>query len=298
MALFLPRQWNRQPTVPVGLNPTNPLTRELQAALYPIGGAAYDAAERVIGTQTTALVPSSGGMGFSPDGTATAATREKKVTTSGGFTLAALAIPNMRAATIAERLVALYATGGSSFANSSVGYLQIVDTGSKTVVGGHTISTAGTNAVASAALSAANNTGLHLYAVTNTYAVNGIALYIDGVNVGAGTTTGSDGTIWTTQSSGLEVGRLTFQSVTAYGRWASIPLALHWTRVLTALEIRELSLYTWGLFAPLRRPVFFIGAAAAGSSIKTVNGLALASVKTVDGLAAASVKTINGLAAN
>jgi len=40
----------------------------------------------------------------------------------------------------------------------------------------------------------------------------------------------------------------------------------------------------------------FAPAAAAGSSIKTVNGLALASVKTVDGLAAASVKTMNGLA--
>ena len=35
---------------------------------------------------------------------------------------------------------------------------------------------------------------------------------------------------------------------------------------------------------------------ATGSSIKTVNGLALASVKTVNGLALASVKTVNGLA--
>jgi hypothetical protein len=37
-------------------------------------------------------------------------------------------------------------------------------------------------------------------------------------------------------------------------------------------------------------------AAAGGSSIKTVNGLALASVKTVNGLAIASMKTMNGLA--
>jgi hypothetical protein len=42
--------------------------------------------------------------------------------------------------------------------------------------------------------------------------------------------------------------------------------------------------------------VSFKAAAAGGSSIKTVNGLAVASVKTVNGLAIASVKTVNGLA--
>lgn len=37
-------------------------------------------------------------------------------------------------------------------------------------------------------------------------------------------------------------------------------------------------------------------ASASSSSIKTINGLAIASVKTVNGLAIASVKTVNGLA--
>lgn len=41
---------------------------------------------------------------------------------------------------------------------------------------------------------------------------------------------------------------------------------------------------------------FELKIAGASSSIKTINGLALASVKTVNGLAIASVKTLNGLA--
>ena len=69
-----------------------------------------------------------------------------------------------------------------------------------------------------------------------------------------------------------------------------------WARILTATEIAEVHNNPWQLFAPLPARRYFVGAPATGSSIKTVNGLALASVKTVDGLAAASVKTINGLA--
>lgn len=38
-----------------------------------------------------------------------------------------------------------------------------------------------------------------------------------------------------------------------------------------------------------------VPAAGGGSSIKTVEGLAIASVKTIDGLAIASVKTLEGL---
>lgn len=50
---------------------------------------------------------------------------------------------------------------------------------------------------------------------------------------------------------------------------------------------------TYGTWATTRS---FTTASGGGSSIKTINGLAIASVKTVNGLAIASIKTFNGLA--
>jgi len=52
-------------------------------------------------------------------------------------------------------------------------------------------------------------------------------------------------------------------------------------------------------FSPNQHPgavVASIAPATSSTSIKTINGLAIASVKTVNGLAIASVKTVNGLA--
>lgn len=59
-----------------------------------------------------------------------------------------------------------------------------------------------------------------------------------------------------------------------------------WSRALSTSEISQLYASGSGLQYPF----------SASSSIKTVDGLAIASVKTVNGLAIASVKNINGLA--
>lgn len=58
-----------------------------------------------------------------------------------------------------------------------------------------------------------------------------------------------------------------------------------WNRVLTGAEVTSLYNSGSGLTYPFST-----------TSIKTINGLALASVKTLNGLAIASVKTLNGLA--
>lgn len=50
-----------------------------------------------------------------------------------------------------------------------------------------------------------------------------------------------------------------------------------------------------GVFGEFLPVLDNVQTAAAGSLIKTVNGLAIASVKTINGLAIASVKTHNGL---
>lgn len=60
--------------------------------------------------------------------------------------------------------------------------------------------------------------------------------------------------------------------------------------------IREISINPWQIFKPRKTAIYLNTTAVAGSSIKTINGLALASIKTVNGLAIASVKTVNGLA--
>jgi hypothetical protein len=59
-----------------------------------------------------------------------------------------------------------------------------------------------------------------------------------------------------------------------------------WNRAITTLEVTQLYNDGAGLQYPFTTP----------TSIKTINGLAVASVKVVDGLAIASVKTFNGLA--
>lgn len=113
-------------------------------------------------------------------------------------------------------------------------------------------------------------------------AVTGKRIYINGSLDTSGAMSG----IKTGTSTALQIGNaVQFGGTTAYfdGQIDEVDI---WSVALTGSDVTTLYNGGSGLAYPF----------SASTSIKTINGLAIASVKTVQGLAIASVKTWNGLA--
>ena len=117
------------------------------------------------------------------------------------------------------------------------------------------------------------------YHLVMTYNGTTVEIFKNGSSVGTGTPT-----LNTAASSTFTIGH-------DNGTWAgggssgNIDELGVWSRVLSGTEISDLYNGGAGLAYPFTT-----------TSIKTINGLAIASVKTVNGLSTASVKTVNGLA--
>ena len=276
MGLFLPQRWRRQPLSLLGIDETNPLTVGLARAGYPINGVLWNSVTGIVGNwQGTPTVHTQVGVGFSTDGSSTYQSIPSVVTTSGGYTLATLASLNIRVG-IAERLISLSATGGSAHANSTVGWIVPYDSaGNKLIQVGHAIVATGNLASAAVALPLIYQTGLHLYSASDNYTASGITAFADGINLGMGTVTAANGSIWTTQSNSLELGRTIVQDTVLWGQHLAIDLALHWTRILSPQEHAALAENPWQLFAPLSRRIISIPlglAPSATGSAKDVGG--------------------------
>ena len=276
MGLFLPQRWRRQPLSLLGIDETNPLTVGLARAGYPINGVLWNSVTGIVGNwQGTPTVHTQVGVGFSTDGSSTYQAIPSVVTTSGGYTLATLASLNIRVG-IAERLISLSATGGSVQATNTVGWIVPYDSaGNKLIQVGHSIIGTGNLAFAAVALPLIYQTGLHLYSASDNYTASGITAFADGVNLSMGTVSRANGTIWTTQSDALELGRTTVQDTVYWGQHLAIDLVLHWTRILSPQEHAALAENPWQLFVPLSRRIISIPlglAPSATGSAKDVGG--------------------------
>jgi len=254
--IIVPRRWTRQPTGPVEIDWTHPLTRGLQEALHDT--YQFDAARRIplvsLGVQTAQLTTAK--FGFARQhGT------QRRIQTVATNKLSDAPLPRTvflqhQLATNAADARLMWrgqTSGGSTGFSESLGTISA--SGRYTYdrrVGGVSVGTS--------SWAATLNIDSRLVVTNDGVTAANTELYENGVlQTRLGT-----GTAGTAAASLAQVISLGGSGSGAAVANAKISLCLIWTRIQTLAEIKEISRNPWQIFKPISNKIYIDAAAAGG----------------------------------